>query len=97
MWPKFGNGGVSMRNYDNLDFIMIWPEKPLFCRVALVQVEWFGTGTRYDLENLHQCGKKVKTKSQKVFGAISNVCRIYRGKTGGGAFLPPPWIGLQEY
>ena len=27
----------------------------------------------YDLEILHQCGKRVKTKSQKVFGAISCV------------------------
>ena len=25
----------------------------------------------YKLENLHQCGKKVKTKSQKVLGANS--------------------------
>ena len=28
-------------------------------------------------------------------GANSYVCRSYRGKTGRGAFLPPPsWIGL---
>ena len=50
--------------------------------MALVQVEWFGTGTRYDLENLHQCGKKVKTKSQKVFGANSYISRSYRRKSG---------------
>ena len=30
---------------------------------------------------LHQCGKKVKTKGQKVLGANSNVCRSYRGIT----------------
>ena len=32
----------------------------------------------------------VKTKSQKVLGAKSYVCRSCRGKTGRGAFLPPP-------
>ena len=40
---------------------------------------------------LHHCGKRVKTKSQKVFGANSYVCRSYRGKTGRGmgSFCPP--------
>ena len=32
----------------------------------------------------------VKTKSQKVLVANSYVCISYRGKTGRGAFLPPP-------
>ena len=41
---------------------------------------------------LHQCGKTVKTKTQKVLGANSYVCRSYRGKTGKGTFLPPPSI-----
>ena len=36
------------------------------------------------LNILHQCGKKVKTTSQKVLGANSNVCRSYRGKTARG-------------
>ena len=34
--------------------------------------------------------KRVKTKSQKVLGANSYVCRSCWGKTGRGAFLPPP-------
>ena len=36
--------------------------------------------------------KKVKTKSQKVLGANSYICRSYRGKTGRWFFLvsPPP-------
>ena len=58
--------------------------------VVLVQVQQFGTGTMYELEILHQCGKRFKTKSQKVLGANSYVCRIYRGKTGRGDFLPCP-------
>ena len=40
------------------------------------------------MEILHQCGKKVKTKSQKVLGANSYVGWSYRRKTGKGTFLP---------
>ena len=39
-----------------------------------------------ELEILHQCGKRVKTKSHKVLGAIFYVRRSYRGKTGRGPF-----------
>ena len=35
-----------------------------------------------------ESGKRVKTKSQNVFGANSYVCRGYRGKTGRGHFAP---------
>ena len=41
----------------------------------------------YDLEFLHKCGKRVKTKSQKVLGAKSYVCLSRRGKTDWGTFL----------
>ena len=59
------------------------------------QAQQLGIGTRYGLEILLQCGKKVKTKSQKVLGANSNICRSYKEKTGRDAFLPQPsWIGL---
>ena len=46
----------------------------------------------YDLEILHQWGKRFKTESQKVLGAASsNVCRSDRGKTGRGVgFLSSP-------
>ena len=45
----------------------------------------------YELEILHQSVKRVKTKSEKVFGVNSYVCRSYRGKSGrGGLFDPPP-------
>ena len=43
----------------------------------------------YDLEVLHKCGKGVETKSQKVLGANSYVCRNYIGKTGRGPFCLP--------
>ena len=32
----------------------------------------------------------AETKSQKVFGANSYVCRSYMGKSGSGAFLDTP-------
>ena len=94
MWPKFGNCSISMREVIITSILKrIWPEKLLFLRGGLGL-----TSTRYDLEVLHQCGRGVKTKSQKSLGGNSNVCRSYRGKTGGGAFLSPPappsWIGL---
>ena len=39
---------------------------------------------------LHQRGKKVKTKSQKVLAANFYVCSSYRGITEGGLFAPYP-------
>ena len=40
---------------------------------------------------LHQCDKKVKTKSQKVLRANSYICISYRVKIGWGClFAPPP-------
>ena len=55
----------------------ILPEKPPFLRGGLASSSIFGTGTRYKLEILHQCGKRVETKSQKVLGANSCVRRRY--------------------
>ena len=57
---------------------------------VLVEVQKFGTGARYKFEILHQ-SLKLKTKSQKVLGANSYVCKSYRGKTGrGDLFAPSP-------
>ena len=42
------------------------------------------SATRYELEVLHQCGKRVKTKSQKALGAYSYISSSYRGETGWG-------------
>ena len=54
------------RSHHNLNFVKIWPEKQIFWGVALVQVQWLRTVTRYDLDNLKQCCKRIKTKSQKI-------------------------------
>ena len=76
--------------WENFNFIRIWPEKLLFFwGVLLVQIQWFGIGTRYKLEILHQSGKRNKTKGERILGVNSNVCRNYREKTGrGGGFFP---------
>ena len=55
----------------------------------------FGPGTSYDLEILHQCGKKVQTKSQKVVVADSSVCRRYWGKEFRG-YLGPFQSSVRE-
>ena len=49
--------------------------------------------------NLHQCGKRVKTKIHKVFRANFYICGSHRGNTGrgGGLFVPQFWIGLKYY
>ena len=52
----------------------------------MIEVQQFGTGTRYGIEILHQCEKKVKTKSQKVLGANSYVCRSYYKEKSGSYF-----------
>ena len=52
----------------------------------------------YGLEILHQSGKSVKTKSQKILGTNSYVCRSYRRKIARGVFLASPsWIGLKAF
>ena len=53
-------------SHHNLNFVKIWPEKQIFWGVALVQVQWLRTVTRYGLDNLKQCCKRIKTKSQKI-------------------------------
>ena len=73
MWPKFSNCIISMRKVIITSIFLkitkIWLEKSFyFWGMVLVQVQWFRTGTRYELEILHYCGKRIKSKSQKVFG-----------------------------
>ena len=82
MWSEFGNSSISMREVVIVSTLKGFDQKNrFFSGVVLVQVQWFGTGTRYKFEILHQCGKRFETKSQKVFGANSYVCRSYGGKT----------------
>ena len=54
--------------------------------MLFIQVQQFRTTTRYGLEILHQCRKRVKTKSQKVLGANFYVSRSYKDNLVGGLF-----------
>ena len=56
-------------------------------RCGLASSSIIGAGTKYGLETLNQCGKKVKTKSQKGLRANSFVwTRFYN-------FSIIPWLG----
>ena len=43
----------------------------------------------YKPEMLYQSLKRVETKSQKVLGANSYICRSYKRNTGRGGISPP--------
>ena len=69
--------------------------QPQFYKDFFEEWSWFkfrlalGTGTRYNLETLYQWDKRVKTKSQKVFGPNFYVYRSYSEETGRGVFCTP--------
>ena len=58
--------------------------------MLLDEVHSFGTGSGYVLEILHQCGERVKIKSQKVLWAKSYACKSYKKKIGQRVFLLAP-------
>ena len=61
--------------------ISIWPEKLIVwdaLGLSSIILEWHLDG----LEILHQCCKRVKTKSNNLLGTNSNVCGSCRGKSG---------------
>ena len=60
-----GNCSITMREV----IMRAWPENLSFWGVVLVQVQLFGTGTRYDIKIWQQFGKRVKTKSEKILKA----------------------------
>ena len=62
----------------------------LFWSVVLIQVQWFGTATKYGLEILHQSSKRVEAKSQKVLGLTPTFVEVTEEKHVVGAFLLPP-------
>ena len=60
MWSKFYNYYYYERSYHHLNFIKIWPEKPIFLRVAHGSSSKFRIGTMYGLKILHKCDKWVE-------------------------------------
>ena len=51
---------------------------------------WFGTGTSYGIENSHQWGNRVKTKSQKFWGLIFPFLEVTGEELVGVLFAPIP-------
>ena len=91
MWPKFRYCSISVRKVIITSILQGFDQKNcFFWGVVLVQVQWYETGTRYELEILHYCIISVKPKIQKVIGANFYVCRSYKEKTGREAFPPSP-------
>ena len=64
--------------------------KFLFLRSAFGSSSIISEGTRYIIEILHQCGRRVKPKIQKVL-----FVEVTREKLLKGFFCPPSWIGLK--
>ena len=63
-------------------------KKPPFSRGDLVQVQYFGTDTKYDLEIFHHFGKRVKNKGRKFCGLIPKFVEVTGEKVVWGAFCP---------
>ena len=57
----------------------------------MVQVQHLWTSIMYGLEILHQCGKSIKTKSQKVLEASFYVCKSSMKKKTGGRGATVAW------
>ena len=88
MWPKFGNSFLWER-LSQPQFIKDWTRKTAFFESCL----WFNLNNLGlalgEIQILHQRGKRVKIKCQKVLEANFYVCRSYRRKTGRRVFLAP--------
>ena len=70
----------------------------------MIKVQQFGTGTRSQLQILHQCGKRViKVKSEKFWGHIPTFVNVIGEKLVGEPFWSPhhpdrvnSWLKLAE-
>ena len=56
----------------------------------LVQVQYFGTGNRYDFEILNQLAKGSKLKVRKFWGLTPMLVEATDEKLVGWLFCPPP-------
>ena len=74
MWPKFGNFSISMREVIITSILQGFDPETIFLRSDL------------DPSSII---RDWQTKSQKVLGNNSYICKSFRGKTGRGAFLAP--------
>ena len=89
MWSRDSNLVFLAFLWEKLSLLQIYKnvtKRRFFWGVVLVQVQYFGTGTRHDCELLQQYGRRVKIR--KFWGLITAFEES--GKTGRGqGFLPP--------
>ena len=67
IWPKFGTFAISIREVIITSILLQFDKKKaLFLRGGLDLSSIIWDAIRYGLDVLHQCGKRVKTKSNIV-------------------------------
>ena len=66
---------ISMTGVIITSILKGFGQKINFSVVVLVQVPLFEISRRYGLETLHNCDEDVRTRTHKVFGDNSSVCR----------------------
>ena len=72
MWPNFGKSSISWKELIKTSFLSTFDNRNyFFWGVVSVQVQYFGTDTRYELETAQQSGKGAETESQNVLRANS--------------------------
>ena len=76
MWPMFGNSSTTMTEV-TITSIKDLTRKNTFLRGGLGSSSIIWIGPRCGLEISLHCVKRVKTISQKVLEASSNVCRSF--------------------
>ena len=86
MWPKFDNSGSSMREVIMPSILERFDQEIHFFW-GMLFVHWFGTGTRYDSEIMHKCGKRVKIKVRKFWRLTLTFVKL-QGKIWQGFLWP---------
>ena len=92
--PKFGNSGSSMREVI-MPSILERSDQEIHFFWGMLFVHWFGTGTRYDREIIHKCGKRVKIKVRKFWRLTLTFVKVPRKNSQGSFLAFLSWIGLR--
>ena len=98
MWPKFGNSSIYIREVIITSVLEGFDQKNrFFWGVALVQVQWFGTGLDTNLKFHISLLKVLKLKARKFWGLILTFVEVTGEKLVVGPSCPPSpsWIGLK--
>ena len=88
------------KRYHNLNFIRIWPEKPIILRgCSRLKFNNLGLALGMALKFTHVWQKGLKRKVKKFWGLIPTFAevtgKIVWGERGGFFCFPPSWIGLK--